>query len=57
MRFTPWLLILAVVMVTGLEILGDLRLPWIWWTHKQAMDVGGLAIVVTVGWFLLRRRN
>jgi hypothetical protein len=55
-RSTPWLIFLAVVAVTGVELLADFRpFRWIWWTHKQAMDFGGLALVALTCWLLLRR--
>jgi hypothetical protein len=41
-------IVLAIVfsIMWGCELLADLRpFPGIWWTHKQAMDYGGIAFV------------
>jgi len=56
-RPSPWLVVLlALVIVTALELLGDLHpFRWVFWTHKQAMDYGGLAFLAVMVWALLRR--
>jgi hypothetical protein len=52
------LIFVVLVVTTALELLADFHpLPGIWWTHKQAMDFGGLAIIGLVIWFLMPRRN
>lgn len=51
------LLIFAVVVVTtALELLADYY-PGVWWTHKQAMNFGGLAVIGLVIWFLVPSRD
>ena len=56
MRFL--LIFAAVVVITALELLADFHpLPGIWWTHKQAMDYGGLALVALVIWLVLTPRS
>jgi hypothetical protein len=42
----------------ALKLLADFHpLPGIWWTHKQAMDFGGFAIIAVVIWFLTLGRD
>jgi hypothetical protein len=52
------ILLIALAIVSGLELLADFRpFPGIWWTHGQAMDYGGLAIIaLAVFLFAVRRR-
>jgi hypothetical protein len=58
MRILPWLIIVIVVVMTALELLADFHpLPGVWWTHKQAMDFGGLAVIAVVICFLVIRRD
>jgi hypothetical protein len=52
------LIFAAVVVITALELFADFHpLPGIWWTHKQAMDYGGLALVALVIWLVLKPRS
>jgi hypothetical protein len=54
MRIFPWLIFAVIVVMTALELLADFHpLPGIWWTHKQAMDFGGFAIIALLIWFLM----
>jgi hypothetical protein len=58
MRILLLLIFVVIVVMTALELLADFHpLPGIWWTHKQAMDFGGLAIIVLVIWFLMLGRD
>lgn len=55
MRYVPLLVIVAVMM--ALELLADYHpFPGIWWTHTQAHDFGGLALIVVVILLLASRR-
>ncbi len=52
------LLLIVVVVITALELLADFHpFPGVWWTHKQAMDYGGLALIALAIWLLGRRRG
>ena len=54
LRYVP-LLIVVVVMI-ALELLADFHpFSGIWWTHKQAHDFGGLALIAVAIWLLARR--
>ena len=58
MRVRLLLIFAAVVVITVLELLADFHpLPAIWWSHRQAMDYGGLALVALVIWLVLTRRS
>ena len=51
-------LLILVIAVSALEVLADLRpFAGIWWTHKEAMDYGGLAVIAVASLLLLRRGN
>ena len=53
----PYLLLGAVIVITLLELLADFRpSPVIWWTHKEAMDYGGLVLIALAAWMFVRRR-
>jgi len=52
------LLLIIVGVITALELLADFHpFPGIWWTHKQAMDYGGLALIAVAIWLLALRRD
>jgi len=54
----PWLIFAVLVVMMALKLLADFQpLPGIWWTHKQAMDFGGFAIIALVIWFLMLGRD
>jgi hypothetical protein len=58
MRIFPWLIFVVIVVMMALKLLADVHpLPGIWWTHKQAMDFGGFAIIAVVIWFLTLARE
>jgi hypothetical protein len=55
MRYRILLILIAVI--TGLELLADFHpFPGIWWTHKEAMDYGGLAFIAVVILLFMRRQ-
>ena len=50
----PWLIFAVLVVMMALKLLADFHpLPGIWWTHNQARDFGGFAIIALVIWFLV----
>jgi hypothetical protein len=52
------LLLIIVVVITAPELLADFRpFPGIWWTHRQAMDYGGLVLIAVAIWVLALRRD
>jgi len=52
------IVLLALGVVWAFEFLADFRpFPWVFWTHKQAMDLGGLVFIVVAVWALLLRRD
>lgn len=52
------ILLIIVVVTTALELLADFHpFPGIWWTHKQAMDYGGLTLIAVAIWLLGLRRD
>jgi hypothetical protein len=58
MRIFPWLIFVVIVVMMAFKLLADFHpLPGIWWTHKQAMDFGGFAIIAVVIWFLTLARE
>jgi hypothetical protein len=58
LRILLLLIFVVIVVMMALELLADFHpLPGIWWTHKQAMDFGGLAIIALVIWFLIQGRD
>jgi hypothetical protein len=57
-RILPLLIFVVVVVMMAFELLADFHpLPGTWWTHKQAMDFGGFAIIALVIWFLMLGRD
>jgi hypothetical protein len=54
----PLLIFVVIVVMKAFEVLADFHpLPGIWWTHNQARDFGGFAIIALVVWFLTLGRN
>jgi hypothetical protein len=54
----PWLIFAVLVVMMALKLLADFHpLRGIWWTHNQARDFGGFAIIALVIWFLTLGRN
>jgi hypothetical protein len=52
------ILLILIVVITGLELLADFRsFAGIWWTHKEAMDYGGLAFIAVAILLLMRRQD
>lgn len=52
------ILLILIVVITGLELLGEFHpFPGIWWTHKEAMDYGGLAFIAIAILLLMRRQD
>jgi hypothetical protein len=50
----PLLIFVVIVVMKAFEVLVDFHLlPGIWWTHNQARDFGGFAIIALVIWFLV----
>jgi hypothetical protein len=59
MKVSRWLIVvLAVGIVWTFELLADFRpFQWVFWTHKQAMDLGGLGFIAVALWAVLLRRD
>jgi hypothetical protein len=57
-RGMAWAILAVVAVMMTAEALADF-LPggWVWWTHKQAMDVGGFATIALIAVILLGRRS
>ena len=54
----PWLIFAVLVVMMALKLLADFHpFPGIWWTHKQARDFGGFAVIALVIWFLMLGRD
>jgi hypothetical protein len=52
------ILLILLAVVWGRELLADVHpFPGIWWTHKEAMDCGGLAFIAVSILLLIRRQN
>jgi len=52
------ILLILLVVIAGLKLLADFHpFPGIWWTHKEAMDYGGLAFIAVFILLFMRRQD
>jgi hypothetical protein len=51
------ILAVALAAVWGLELLADVGVPGVWWSHSGAMGYGGLAFVALAVWLFAFARE